>query len=265
MTFTETSVRTEWGAELTVFAEDASHFGDFLTTGVSWAHETRLLRELVLPGMTVFDVGANLGYCASLFADRVGPAGLVVALEPEPVMADLLDRNMRSNGHECVRVVRAAAGGAPGTTALWRSGTNLACHSTNVDLVPAVTGRVEVSVTTVDDLAGQWGAPDVVKIDVEGWEWSVLCGMRATLRRHPLLWLEFWPDGLRANGHDPHGLPRALDRAGYDVTMVDLLTGARTPATDTDPVAYCDRMGEDFRRAGRTDLYGIVYLLARPR
>ena len=41
-------------------------------------------REYLKPGMTVVDIGANIGSYSSLFKDSVGPSGVVIAIEPNP-------------------------------------------------------------------------------------------------------------------------------------------------------------------------------------
>jgi FkbM family methyltransferase len=263
---TEVEVQTPWGARLTVLAEDASHRGDFLATGVNWEHETRILRQLVRPGMTVVDVGANFGYCASLFAAGCGSHGRVLAIEPEPVMFGLLARNA-ADGHGNVTTLNAAVGAADGAARLWRSATNLGCHSLSRQLVPTVASSVTVPLTRLDTVCvadSPFGQVDLLKVDVEGWEAAVLQSGDELLRRcKPALWLEFWPDGLRQCGTPPESLLRDIAGWGYTITMVDLLTGAQMAADGSAPIDYCDQMTENLRAEGNLDLYGIVYLLAR--
>src|SRR5215471_2097686 len=49
--------------------------------------EQLLVRSLVKPGMTVFDIGANVGKYTKLFSQLVGPRGRVFAFEPDPESA----------------------------------------------------------------------------------------------------------------------------------------------------------------------------------
>lgn len=265
---TPVTIRTPWGDELTVLREDASHYGDVLETGVSWAYETQYLEPYVEPGDVVVDVGANYGYTTTYFASEVGPDGFVLSVEPEPDTRRLLEHNVRRCGYRNVQVVPAAAGDRAGRATLWRSATNLANHSLTEGLVPNVRDCVEVDVLTVDELcATRLGdrLPTVLKVDVEGWEWSVLRGARQVLERsRPAIWLEYWPDGIRANGHEPHDVLDLLDGLGYLTTAHDLVLEAPVAVTGNDVIAYCDEATERFTRAGRTDLHGILYLHAAP-
>src|SRR5438552_19014271 len=69
-----------------------------LYTGQAYeADETALLQRTLKPGMTVVDVGANIGYMATLAARCVGPAGRVLAIEPDPGNAELLAANIARN------------------------------------------------------------------------------------------------------------------------------------------------------------------------
>jgi FkbM family methyltransferase len=133
------------------------------------------------PGDLVFDLGANQGEYAEAFA---GEGARVVAVEPNPAFTARLQAFARESG---IRPVFAAIGDAPGTASL-----NVCSEpgfSTLVD--PGVewietspdyesvswTHTLEVPVTTLDLLVADFGQPEYVKIDVEGFELNVLRGM----------------------------------------------------------------------------------------
>ena len=61
-----------------------------------------ILQSELRPGMTVWDLGANLGYYALMEAEVVGPEGRVYAVEPVPANCDLLKRNVELNHREDV-------------------------------------------------------------------------------------------------------------------------------------------------------------------
>ena len=190
----------------------------------------------------------------------------MLSLEPEPDTRALLEHNVRSSGYQNVAIVPAAAGDRSGSLTLFRSATNFANHSLNGGLVPNVRDGVEVEVVTVDELCRdrlEGRLPTVLKVDVEGWEWAVLEGARHTLEEaRPAIWLEYWPDGIRANGHEPKDVLDLFDRLGYVTTAHDLVIESPVEVVGQAVIDYCDEATERFRQAGRTELHGILYLHA---
>ena len=72
---------------------------DVYFTGRYEPQETAILRELLKPGMTFVDVGANWGYFTLVGAHLVGPSGRVISLEPEPRLFRLLVSNVARKTH----------------------------------------------------------------------------------------------------------------------------------------------------------------------
>ncbi len=133
------------------------------------------------PGTRVFDVGANQGEYAEIFA-REG--GRVLAIEPNTAYSPRLNALSRMFD---IHPVFAAIAEAPGEAELQVCST--AIYSTLVDphaewieTSPDYAGvkwthTLKVPVTTLDILAKEFGEPEYVKIDVEGFEINVLRGM----------------------------------------------------------------------------------------
>lgn len=151
------------------------------------------------PGQVAIDVGANLGFFTVQMADLVGAAGRVEAIEPNPALARLAERNLILNGvSPWSRVHGAAVTDQGGETRLLRFD---AVDSKNGHLLPPGVIRgasaqgsmveIEVPTITLDDLVP--GSADFVKVDVEGAEEAVWAGMQRLLDRSPdvLLLLEF--------------------------------------------------------------------------
>ncbi len=181
--------------------------------------ECELLTRLIEPGMTFFDVGAHVGYYTLLAGRRVGNAGRVVSFEPEPRNFELLSENVRRNTLASVQIVNAAVGAREGELQLYRDPDYAGHHR-----IHAVSGRASVYVrcTTLDAQAAEWGAPDVIKMDVQGAEGEVLAGMRTVLANTPPLAIvgEYWPAELAAVGTDPAQFVATLRDAGYAVFNV---------------------------------------------
>lgn len=205
-----------------------------MANGLFEPHVTRLIKTLLRPGMTVVDVGANIGYYSLLAARLVGEQGAVWAFEPAPSLADLLTRSIAENGYEGrVHVIPAAVGDVSGAATLH---VNVAepFLSSLYDETPensrggrAHDGRielVEVRRTTLDDWAAAhgWPAVDLVKIDIEGGEKPALEGMAELSRRNPHLKLiiEFNVTALRSAGVTPTKFFATLQARGFNRVSV---------------------------------------------
>jgi FkbM family methyltransferase len=135
----------------------------------------RLYEQFVRAGSLVFDVGANCGEYTETFAAL---GARVVALEPNPQLADRL-RGLAARWP--VYVLPYALGRSPGTARLHvcAGRPDLSTISEDWQKASAVawTHSVDVHVTTIDALAAQYGIPDFVKIDTEGFDDQVIAGM----------------------------------------------------------------------------------------
>ena len=97
--------------------------------GIWEPHETSLILDLLQPGDTFLDVGANIGYFSILAAAAVGEAGSVMAYEPDPENYRLLQANVELNALR-PRVISTAAAlsDANGEGRLYLSADNLGDH-----------------------------------------------------------------------------------------------------------------------------------------
>ena len=136
-------------------------------------------RRGLRPGALVFDLGAHQGVVALMLANIVGAEGRVIALEADPHNATIAERNRALNGAANVDIVHAAAARTTGTV-LFTGGLNGQIDR-DADRWGSRWGKVEVAALSLDDLAARHGPPDVVLIDVEGYEDQVLAGATATV------------------------------------------------------------------------------------
>ncbi len=175
----------------------------------------RLLDQLVRPGATVVDVGANIGYNTVHAARLAGPRGRVIALEPTPDNLEVLRRNVESAQLENVLIEPLAAGRALGIRDFFVRGARSAVNSLFAESCYAsVTDVLKVAVSPLDDVVK--GAVDVVKIDVEGAEIDVLEGMARLLRAPPKALIVEWHPLLQTMaGYAPDELPRWLLGRGW--------------------------------------------------
>lgn len=176
-----------------------------------FAGMARLHPELFRGG-DILDVGANIGYTASVFAGACDPDAQVYAFEPEAFNFELLGKVIRSRRlANRVTAVHSAVGDRTGEIQLWINDNHHADHRVATDTFQQGLGGqkcVSVPLTSVDDfLAGRRNCRSVsfIKIDVQGYELPVCLGMLKTLDSHPgaVVTLEYMPEALTALGFHP--------------------------------------------------------------
>jgi FkbM family methyltransferase len=187
---------------------------------------TQFLARHVKPGMTVVDVGANFGYYTLLLGDAVGEGGHVIAVEPNPDAAALLQETVLLNGHgQRTRVVPHALGATGGRGWLY-SPHGEPKNSSLVAREGLPGGRtIDIAILTLDEVALPSKKVDLVKIDAEGGEIGIVIGMRQLIARdRPMITLEFNP----ARYADPQGFLDEL-LASYGTAQELSLDGALLP------------------------------------
>jgi FkbM family methyltransferase len=98
--------------------------------GRAWEPEmTEEFRRRVKPGMTLADIGANVGYYTILASRLVGPTGKVLAFEPDEDNLAYLRKNLAENGCGNVQVYPFAVGAKDGEADLHQCPTNPGAHS----------------------------------------------------------------------------------------------------------------------------------------
>lgn len=153
-----------------------------------------LLGEQVLrPGDTALDIGANIGYYVLIESSLVGPKGTVYAIEPVSINYSLLQKNIELNRLANVRTFHLAAGNEPGEAEIY-VGKKGNFSSFIYHAGESYTGTEKVQIVTIDEFVRTHHIrPDLVRMDVEGFEIAIIQGMRETLAHKPKLLIEVHP------------------------------------------------------------------------
>lgn len=204
--------------------------------------ETLVFRSLLKPGMTVMDIGANVGYFSLIASSVVGPSGKIFAFEPQPRMFRLLKANLRINGCMNVEPIKCAITAAPGSVRLFVDGSNQGAHSLASGNLIKRGMTLDVAADSVDHfLASRNVSVDLFKIDTQGAEGLITQGARnAFSRPGTKIIMEFWPWGLRNIGSDPMALLRDLEGMGFGIRIMDEKTQSFVNLTFEELIASCD-------------------------
>jgi FkbM family methyltransferase len=156
--------------------------------------------QIVSRGDLVFDIGANVGAYAEIFAS-IGTQ--VIAVEPLPENVLILEN---CENRKRIHLVQAAAGPQIGTgkirrakskemASMSREWIDASRESPRLKTIEHTwVDEIEVPITTLDALSQTYGVPDFIKIDVEGYEDCVLDGLSAQPR---MISFEFNPEVMQ--------------------------------------------------------------------
>jgi len=175
--------------------------------------EMRGFLDLAASARTLFDVGAAKSVFSILFC-LGSPQRRAIAFEPSPLFVAESEALAALNGCAARLTIRpCAVGRAPGRIV----GRALPNGFASAD--PQETGGepFDLEVTSIDDEVARVGVvPDLVKIDVEGYEYEVLLGARRLLREHkPPICLELHLNQLEQRGNSPRDVVDELVGHGY--------------------------------------------------
>jgi FkbM family methyltransferase len=145
--------------------------------------QSRWVRDILKPGGTFLDVGANVGYYTTLAASLVGSKGHLLAFEPSPYAYKRLETILKRNAITQVDAFQCAVGDKEEWLDLYLPKQ---AHLHSPSLVPTDKSftSVKVQVCCLDSHPSLQAVSmiDLMKVDVEGFEPNVLRGMSKYLQ-----------------------------------------------------------------------------------
>jgi FkbM family methyltransferase len=188
-------------------------------------HFHKALRLAIRPGDVVWDVGANVGLYTEIFSNWTGPEGRVIAFEPLVDCCTQIQQRVRDQSWVTVR--NLALGDEDRLGFLLTTDDHVSnrienatsTHSEHNNKQPVLIAQGDTVAREMQQL------PNVVKIDVEGFEEEVLRGMWETLKSPTLytVLIEVHFAVLEASGKAkaPLRIERMLRDHAYRTTWVD--------------------------------------------
>jgi FkbM family methyltransferase len=203
-------------------------------TGRYEPNEFCVLRQLLKPGMTFVDAGANMGLYSVFAARRVSPGGTVVAIEPSGREFEILQKNVKLNALTNVRMRRKALSDRASELELSVAPQGRSGHNTlgAFGYDTPLDHRERVQAEKLDDLVHSEGLVrvDVIKMDIEGAEMAALRGAAETLGQFkPVLLIELSDRSLQHQETSSREVLAMLEQKGYRIFCFDLATGSPVP------------------------------------
>mgnify|MGYP001560745383 CR=1 FL=1 len=182
-------------------------------------------QERIKPGDTVLDIGAHIGYYTVMAAKRVGGKGHVYAFEPNKDNCVLLSKNIKINGYKNVVLINKAIAQSTKKAKLFLSSVSSGMHSL-IDIDNDAEFSTLVYTVSLDDFFGK-NPPrvSVIKMDIEGGEYSALEGMTTLLAKskHLTIFTEFSPFAITSAKKSPLGFLNLLKHYGFKLYSIDEL------------------------------------------
>lgn len=210
----ENEMALRQGLTIRVHPESRMPFSWFCWQSPEMVAELDLFLELVEGMHTFADIGANHGVFSLAFLKR-NPLGKVLSVDPSPIADEIRRANFTLNGMSDSTICRmVACGDQEGTVRMHANWHHLeASGRGDADAV-----SVDVPVRSLDTLCQEEGLrPQLVKIDVEGFELRVLEGAEKVLSNADVLLLEIHPELLEKLDSKQGDIFDWLTRRGWDV------------------------------------------------
>jgi FkbM family methyltransferase len=176
--------------------------GQNVQHGIGEPEVQRALIEHLRPGMTFYDLGANIGFFSLMAARLVGPNGRVISFEADPEIASRLRENLSRNRLDRAEVEQKAVWSEPTTVTFARvdPSTSPDRGLGHVSADHSSPGTITVDAVSLDHFTMSHPAPDFLKCDVEGAEVAVFEGAKKLLStKRPILLVEMHsPENHRA-------------------------------------------------------------------
>jgi FkbM family methyltransferase len=226
-----------------------------LTQGQWFEAEIEFCRQFLAPGMSVIDVGANVGVYTFLAARCVGETGKVFAVEPTPTCVTCLESTISRNALGMqVKTIAAAAGESDGQVSFAMEAASV---FNRVVTDAETTESFTVRQITLDNLWEMEGRPpiDLLKVDAEGAELATFRGAEQLLRTAVPVVLFENLHGLEAKGA---ASAEYLSELGYQFYIYRPAIGDLQPtnwqadaATSLNIIAITPQRRSQLEQAGR--------------
>jgi len=213
----KTFMREINGSKMMLSFNDFGLSAQLFISGFREPECTRLVKEQIKEGMVVYDIGANMGYYALLESRSVGPTGRVYAIEPGSDNFKFLKNNIHLNSYKNIVPERFSFGEQNTMTKLY-----LSDHFNYCSCMEETDSYESVNMITFDSYIKNKPLPDYIRMDVEGYEYFIVNGMKdfLTSKKPCIICIEIHLKILKDKGLSSDEIFNKLFNGGFKPTYV---------------------------------------------
>ena len=183
----------------------------------------QIMLNKTFPNDVVWDIGANVGFFTKKFAEKVGPNGFVIAFEPSINTYNTLVNNC--SAFQNTKILNIGLSNISGDLHFRES--SIENDPTNGIVDAGTPGAIIVAIETGDELvkSNSVKMPNVIKIDVEGFELDVIQGITNILKNRTLkkvfVEVHFFEMAKRGLKNGSTEIVKILNNSGFKVNWID--------------------------------------------
>ena len=203
------------------------------------AFEIELLKKHIKPGDTVLDIGANIGFYATILSDIVGEKGKIHCFEPDTTNFNHLKKTTSS--YKNIIINNKAVGPKTEKIKIYTSKELNVDHRTYKP--EEYDAEIEIDAVSIDDYI-KGAKVDFIKMDIQGFEMEAMKGMKETLKNNPKVKMisEFWPYGLRKAGSSVTEYFNLLTNLNF---KIEILKENKLETLNLETVLKLEPLGEE--------------------
>ena len=222
------------GSPMVLNLNDHGISTELFLTGVHEGNSTNFIRGELKPGMTIVEIGANVGYYTLLESRIIGETGKIIAYEPNPDNFYGLRMNIMLNKLENrTELYPYAVGEKSGVHDFYLADKgNLSSFAVRDDRLCHYE-KIQVKTVALDDVLHE--KFDYFRMDVEGYEWAILAGMKRILSAPDApygMFIELHSELLKQFDQSAESLVRLVKGYGYEVKKA-FFRGHDTPSVSS--------------------------------
>jgi FkbM family methyltransferase len=218
--------KTIQGSIMDLNLNDVGISQELFISGVHESESTKQTKKEIKPGMTVLEIGANIGYYALIEASIVGSKGKIYAFEPSPNNYVDLKNNISLNGYtDRFELFDKGVGSKSGNLklVLMNKGNMSSFYNREDGGGIENNGSVNVEVVTIDEMFFDKKIKiDYCRMDVEGYEIEIIKGMDKLLKSQfapSKFFIEVHSSLFNENNYTCKGFLEQMAQYGYDISI----------------------------------------------